>query len=468
MALVVAYAHKEREEDGERQPCDVHHQVGSHEHEVVVECEADEHHGEDKDEDACHDAVELVLGLEVGGPIAPRYESENQAAEDGGEDAPSDEDDDDELHNRSAPFAEARGAAVEGAVLAVEFALGHRQQVRQVEEGGEVVVAAVREDALLQVPVAALGVVVELLDVSGNRGVVEVVLVDFLHELCQVFAHSEGNDEAGVAVGLLLWGELVGVGNLHHAVAGGGDGGVVESEVVGYAVHAGHGGHLHRVDGVPLACGVVDFAVFVNLHARRQVLKVLDESVVACHFARDAFLYAGIGYGLFRKLVVEVGSLLAGIGEVERVVVALRIEHQCNLFGTLHVVDQPGVLFLLHGDETLHAAFLLQVRHFEFGTQHTEGTCQVALLEHRPEGEGEEHCQQGQKDFAHMIQMLDRKVCRDRTAVAFLFEKKRRKISVEKYRINSRNILVCGTVRLQWGGWYQRRVICSVSILPSP
>ena len=53
-----------------------------------------------------------------------------------------------------------------------------------------------------------------------------------------------------------------------------------------------------------------------------------------------------------------------------------------------------------------------------------------------------------------MIQMLDRKVCRDRTAVAFLFEKKRRKISVEKYRINSRNILVCGTVRLQWGGGF--------------
>ena len=77
-----------------------------------------------------------------------------------------------------------------------------------------------------------------------------------------------------------------------------------------------------------------------------------------------------------------VGSLMAGVGQVEDVAIALRIEHDGVLVGLCHDADK----FL---DDSLLLFFrqlvlLLQVEVIlaQLGAEHVEGGVKVSLLEH--------------------------------------------------------------------------------------
>lgn len=116
----------------------------------------------------------------------------------------------------------------------------------------------------------------------------------------------------------------------------------------------GDGGEA--VGNVPPPCQRVDGCQQDGVALRERILGILhgrdalqrgNQRVVAldllCEVGDDAIVLQHLAAAPV-QLMVEAGGLLAGVGHVEGVLGALRIEHQPYLFALLHVLDQLLVL----------------------------------------------------------------------------------------------------------------------------
>ena len=85
--------------------------------------------------------------------------------------------------------------------------------------------------------------------------------------------------------------------------------------------------------------GKTDETVLLSLcieHATGHGFQRVDERVVAGYFAIRPAHELLERYALAHELLILLGSLMAGVGEVEHVLLLLRIEHERVLVGTLH------------------------------------------------------------------------------------------------------------------------------------
>ena len=124
-----------------------------------------------------------------------------------------------------------------------------------------------------------------------------------------------------------------------------------------------------------------------SVERRGQFLKRTNELCISLGFGGELRLHLVERQEIIVEQTVEVGGLPAGIGEVEGVVVLLRVEHQGDLLGALHIADQRFVLGAALCFEARYIGFLFGIILFEFGSKHTEGACQIALTKHRRYGQ---------------------------------------------------------------------------------
>ena len=85
-----------------------------------------------------------------------------------------------------------------------------------------------------------------------------------------------------------------------------------------------------------------------------------------------------------REVMVLVGNLLQGIGQVKRKVLLLRVKHQRQLIAALDQMHQFLVLPVILRLECHLVALHLKIGLAKLIAQHLERLCQVLLIEHRP------------------------------------------------------------------------------------
>ena len=89
--------------------------------------------------------------------------------------------------------------------------------------------------------------------------------------------------------------------------------------------------------------------------------------------------------------MVLLGGFMAGVGQVEHILLLLRIEHQRVLVRPLHGFHQPVAHALTLAFVHLYLLRHLTVIRRQFGTQNAQGMRQVFFLQH---GVGAHHSKQ--------------------------------------------------------------------------
>ena len=342
--LVALDTQQQREQDDAQQPGIGDQQVSGHDEEVLLD--GSQRDAQNEGERHCRrgqrDAGTLLhkflCAQALGHDIADEQEV-NQRSEDGIED---------DADEHAEDVARVPLGIVGGLVLLLDGARHKLPVAAEVAQNAEIRVAAIAEDARLDVIIAALGIVVEI----GETLLCLVIDIDEVGELVAVRIQRATNLAGQVETG--------------HAVL--------------LALHAEHTvGHLLQTD---------------------------DQRVVACNLVFGAFHECLERHALALELPILLGGLVTGVGQVEHVVLLLGVEHERVLVRPPHgghqLVAQLFASFLVDGTAFSHLAIIV----IQLGAQNLQRLGQVLLFQH---GMGIQHSQQNDynsKKSLHLRKIL--------------------------------------------------------------
>ena len=322
--LVAADAQQQRDEDYRQQPQILHQQAAGHDDEVLIGVVADEAQQQRQGDSrrGPHNVRALLQELARVQPLG--HEAEHQQVDSYGHQGVEGDGDKQAQNPVDVPVGPLRVLA--GGVLPCHHLLHPAPVFGEVTDDAQVGVAAVDEDARLYVKVALLRIVVHVLQPLLRVVVVAYVVLHLLRVILQGALDDGGQRQAHGAVRPRLLAHLRGV-------------------------HRREGPHQAVVAGY-LAAGLTDEL------AEGQLLPL--------------------------EVLVLLRGLVAGVGQVEQILLLLRVEHQRVLVRLPHGLYQVAyhLSVLLLALQLLRAELLVVLG--QLRPQDNQGRVEVALLQHSP------------------------------------------------------------------------------------
>ena len=418
---------EQRNEDGCQQPGIDEQQTRGFLEEVLLDHEGGDHDRNGENHHTAEQRGDRTAPFERFGLEPARLfaeEPNDQVADQRGQQDIEQDEQNESTDHGTAPFAVAQGGGVFTAVAQAIFPLrvleGEARVAGQGTEHLEIVVLSVNEDVPPDEPVAVACKVVALFHPAAHG----FVMVVIHHNLVAVF-RIEGQQverigKAGVAVGLALFVQVERFIDIFFFDQFGKRKqsivmlmvvyGAVEVSVAVLVVDGRRGGSLAgdvesfvMVGAFVQEDGVHDSREAVGHHLdlvqnRRQAPQGFGQMLVALDFEVEPGHDFIERQPLLLIVIVLLGHLVEGVGDVEGVIQVLRIEDQGQLVAALRHFDQPLVLAVVAQGQAGAHVFHLLVLLVEFRAQDAEGLGEIAFVEDRVGGDGEQQGHQNDRE----------------------------------------------------------------------
>ena len=199
---------------------------------------------------------------------------------------------------------------IEGGVLLFEIGTGDGNHLGQVAQDVQIVVAAVEENVVLKVAIARHGIGVEGFDFRFDSQIIDTVAFKTALHTRQTGVQVAHQPQTNCTIALLFRCESVGFG---------------EGIDVAFETACLCRSQAEAVYRLLYCLGRL--SCLTSVERRGQFLKRTNELCISLGFGGELRLHLVVRQKIIVEQSIEVGGLPAGVGEVESMVVLLRIEH---------------------------------------------------------------------------------------------------------------------------------------------